>query len=63
MMKVKKSELDKIMFPGTSRLMNIQGIQLNTEGVHIEVDDCLTLMSQIPHLSVTYGNCTGNPGM
>ena len=62
-MKVKKSELDNITFPGLSQPMNIQGVQLNGEDVHIEVDDHLTLMAQIPHLSVTYGNCTGNPCM
>ena len=63
MMKVKKSELDKIMFPEISRLMDIQGVQMISEDAHIEVEDSLTLMAQIPHLSVTYGNCKGNPCM
>ena len=61
-MKVKKSELDKITFPGTSRLMNIQGVEMYIEDLRrIEVEDSLTLMSQTPQLHVTYGNCTGNP--
>ena len=60
-MKVKKNVLDKITFPGTSRLMNIQGVDMNFKDIHIEVEDSLTLMSQTPHLHVTYGNCTGNP--
>ena len=63
MMKVKKSALDNITYPGMSRLMNIQGVQLDCEDVHIEVDDHLALMAHVPHLSVTYGNCTLNPCM
>lgn len=63
MMKVKKSELDKITFPGKSRLMNIQGVELTTGSINIKVEEALTLMSQIPHLNVTYGKCTENPCM
>ena len=63
MMTVKKSELDKVTFPGTSRLMNIRGVTLDTENVHVELGDCVTLMAQVPQLKVTYGNCTENPCM
>ena len=63
MMKVRKSELDKITFPGTLRPMNILGVTMDTDNVHIELQDCLGLMAQVPHLSVTYGNCTGIPCM
>ena len=63
MMKVRKSELDKIKLPGMSQLLNIRGVELSIESDPIKVEDCLTLMAQTPHLNVTYGNCTGSPCM
>ena len=61
MMKVKKKELDKVTFPHSSKLMNIKGMEMVDRDVNIELGDNLTLMSQIPYISVTYGNCMGNP--
>ena len=63
MMKAKKSELDKVKFSGTSRLMNIRGVDLNTGDVCVELEDSVVLMAQVPQLKVTYGNCTENPCM
>ena len=63
MLKIKKSELDKIKFSGISQLMNIQGVKMSDENDPIKEKDFLMLMAQTPHLNVTYGNCTGNPCM
>ena len=62
-MKIKKSELDKVTFPGTSCLMNIRGVTLDTVDAHVGLEDRLTLMAQLPQLKVTYGSCTESPCM
>ena len=60
MMKVKKTELDKITFIDNNTPMNIQGVHLAGD-VRIGKDDSFTLVSQAPSMKVAKGRCTELP--
>ena len=58
MMKVKKTELDKIKFVEKDESMNIKGIQLLNNEVRLGKGDNYTLISQTPSMKSANGRCT-----
>ena len=60
MMKVKKTELDKITYIDNNTPMNIQGVNLAGD-VRIGKDDSFILVSQVPSMKVANGRCTEFP--
>lgn len=62
-MKVKKTELDKITHVDNNEKMNIRGIQLQLTGsVRLGKEDSFKLISQTPSMKIADGICTETPG-
>ena len=63
MMKVNKTELDKITFVHKNERMNILGIKIGADAfVRLGDGDNYTLVSQTPSMKVANGRCTERPG-